>query len=58
MNPLTLCPLALLIATCLLSSSCIPLAFGAAGVAAGYAAHDDGYRVRNPITKTDASDEE
>ena len=30
-------------------SSCVPLAVGAA---AGYVAHEEGYRVRNPITKT------
>jgi len=29
-------------------SSCLPLAAGAAG---GYIAHEEGYRVRNPITK-------
>ena len=29
-------------------SSCLPLAVGAA---AGYVAHDEGYRVRNPVTK-------
>lgn len=29
-------------------SSCLPLA---AGAAAGYVAHEEGYRVRNPITK-------
>ena len=29
-------------------SSCVPLAVGAA---AGYVAHDEGYRVRNPVTK-------
>ncbi len=31
-------------------SSCLPLA---AGAAAGYVAHDEGYRVRNPITKAE-----
>jgi hypothetical protein len=31
------------------SSSCLPLA---AGAAAGYVAHDEGYRVSNPIHKT------
>ena len=31
-----------------LFSSCVPLAVGAA---AGYVAHDEGYRVRNPVTK-------
>lgn len=31
-------------------SSCLPLA---AGAAAGYVAHEEGYRVRNPITQTD-----
>ncbi|MGD7652428.1 MAG: hypothetical protein ACQCXQ_04375 [Verrucomicrobiales bacterium] len=31
-------------------SSCLPLA---AGAAAGYVAHEEGYRVRNPITKTE-----
>lgn len=30
-------------------SSCLPLA---AGAAAGYVAHDQGYRVQNPIKKT------
>lgn len=30
-------------------SSCLPLAVGAA---AGYVAHDEGYRVQNPIKKT------
>ncbi len=30
-------------------SSCLPLA---AGAAVGYVAHDEGYRVRNPIKKT------
>lgn len=30
-------------------SSCLPLA---AGAAAGYVAHDEGYRVTNPIKKT------
>ncbi len=30
-------------------SSCVPLAVGAA---AGYVAHEEGYRVRNPIRKT------
>jgi hypothetical protein len=30
-------------------SSCLPLA---AGAAAGYVAHDEGYRVRSPIKKT------
>ncbi len=29
-------------------SSCLPLA---AGAAAGYVAHDQGYRVQNPITR-------
>jgi hypothetical protein len=29
-------------------SSCVPLAVGAA---AGYVAHEEGYRVRNPVTK-------
>ena len=29
-------------------TSCVPLAVGAA---AGYVAHEEGYRVRNPITK-------
>lgn len=40
----------LLLLACAMStlSSCIPLAVGAA---AGYVAHDEGYRVRNPITK-------
>ena len=33
-----------------LFSSCVPLAVGAAG---GYVAHEEGYRVRNPITKHD-----
>jgi hypothetical protein len=32
------------------ASSCIPLA---AGAAAGYIAHGEGYRVSNPIKKTD-----
>ena len=31
-------------------ASCVPLAVGAA---AGYVAHDQGYRVQNPIKKTD-----
>ena len=31
-------------------SSCVPLA---AGAAAGYVAHDEGYRVTNPIKKVD-----
>jgi hypothetical protein len=31
------------------SSSCLPLA---AGAAAGYIAHDEGYRVSNPIHKS------
>jgi hypothetical protein len=30
-------------------SSCLPLA---AGAAAGYIAHDEGYRVQSPIKKT------
>ncbi len=30
-------------------SSCIPLALGAA---AGYVAHDEGYRVQSPLKKT------
>ncbi len=30
-------------------SSCLPLA---AGAAAGYIAHDEGYRVTNPVKKT------
>jgi hypothetical protein len=40
----------LLLLACAMSalSSCVPLAVGAA---AGYVAHDEGYRVRNPITK-------
>jgi hypothetical protein len=29
-------------------SSCVPLA---AGAAVGYVAHEEGYRVRNPVTK-------
>lgn len=33
-----------------LLGSCVPLAVGAA---AGYVAHDQGYRVRNPITKSE-----
>lgn len=32
------------------ASSCLPLA---AGAAAGYVAHDEGYRVSNPIHKKD-----
>lgn len=39
--------LSLLAAACL-SASCVPLAVGAA---AGYVAHDEGYRVQNPIKK-------
>jgi hypothetical protein len=31
-------------------SSCLPLA---AGAAAGYVAHDQGYRVQSPIKKTE-----
>ena len=31
-------------------SSCIPLA---AGAAVGYIAHEEGYRVQKPITKTE-----
>ena len=31
-------------------SSCLPLV---AGAAAGYVAHDEGYRVTNPIKKVD-----
>ena len=31
-------------------SSCLPLAAGAAG---GYIAHKEGYRVQNPIKKTE-----
>jgi hypothetical protein len=31
-------------------SSCLPLA---AGAAVGYVAHEEGYRVRNPIKKVD-----
>ena len=31
-------------------SSCLPLA---AGAAAGYVAHDEGYRLRNPVKKVD-----
>ncbi len=31
-------------------SSCVPLAAGAAG---GYVAHDQGYRITNPIRKVD-----
>lgn len=31
-------------------SSCLPLA---AGAAAGYVAHKEGYRVQNPIKKTE-----
>jgi hypothetical protein len=31
-------------------SSCLPLA---AGAAAGYVAHKEGYRVQNPITKSE-----
>jgi len=58
MKRLPICQLAVLLAITLVGSSCVPLAFGAAGVAAGYAAHDDGYRVRNPITKTESYDEE
>jgi hypothetical protein len=36
--------------TILGASSCLPLA---AGAAAGYIAHGEGYRVSNPIKKTD-----
>lgn len=36
--------------TILGASSCLPLA---AGAAAGYIAHDEGYRVTNPIRKTE-----
>jgi hypothetical protein len=32
------------------STSCVPLAVGAA---AGYVAHDEGYRVQSPIKKTE-----
>lgn len=32
------------------SASCVPLAVGAA---AGYVAHDEGYRVQSPIKKTE-----
>lgn len=35
-------------ATATLGSSCLPLA---AGAAAGYIAHDEGYRVQTPLTK-------
>ncbi|MEX1048160.1 MAG: hypothetical protein WED15_01435 [Akkermansiaceae bacterium] len=37
-----------LLAAVTVSSSCIPLAVGAA---AGYVAHEEGYRVQNPIQK-------
>lgn len=48
MNKLTITAtiLTALALTCL--NSCIPLAVGAA---AGYVAHDEGYRVQNPIKK-------
>jgi hypothetical protein len=36
--------------TILGASSCLPLA---AGAAAGYIAHDEGYRVSNPVHKTE-----
>jgi hypothetical protein len=36
--------------TVLGASSCLPLA---AGAAAGYIAHDEGYRVSNPVHKTE-----
>jgi len=32
-------------------SSCLPLV-AAAGAGAGYVAHDQGYRLQNPVTKT------
>lgn len=40
--------LVFLAVTTSLVSSCVPLAVGAA---AGYVAHDEGYRVQNPIRK-------
>ena len=40
----------LLIAAFASLTSCIPLAVGAA---AGYVAHDQGYRVQSPVKKTD-----
>lgn len=58
MKPLTILTSVVLMAVCLSTTSCVPLAFGAAGVAAGYAAHDEGYRVRNPITKSESYVEE
>lgn len=42
--------IAVAILTAALVSSCVPLAVGAA---AGYVAHDEGYRVQNPIKKTE-----
>jgi hypothetical protein len=39
----------LLLAIAFLISSCIPLAVGAA---AGYVAHDEGYRAQSPVRKT------
>lgn len=35
-------------------ASCVPLAVGAT---AGYVAHKEGYRVRNPVTKSETSAE-
>ena len=50
-NVMKISILTLLIATVVTSSlsSCLPLV---AGAAAGYVAHDQGYRVRNPFTKS------
>ena len=50
MNSMKINTLALILVAISLSSisSCVPLAVGAA---AGYVAHDEGYRVQSPITK-------
>jgi hypothetical protein len=53
MTKLRLASLVALSAFAFSMTSCVPLAVGAA---AGYVAHDNGYRVQSPVKKTDDGD--
>ena len=43
--------LLMVISLCLFINGCGALIVGGAGAAAGYIAHDEGYRVQSPVTK-------
>ncbi|MCB1761044.1 MAG: hypothetical protein KDI68_14835 [Gammaproteobacteria bacterium] len=50
--------IAVLAPVLLTANGCTTAVVAGAAAAGGYIAHDKGYRVRNPVTKSDSSSEE